>query len=187
MSLVPPIKDGDFTSVRQAIQKLASNLRLGYQSEPKFSAVTIDELTASRIIAGDANGKLESIDLSDWVTGTANQITITDDGDGSITLSTPQDIGTSSAPSFAGLTLTGNLVLDTINISTDTSTGTKIGTATNQKLGFWNVAPAVQQATIADASVAAGDPPTKAEFDALVGKFNTLLSELETIGILASS
>lgn len=40
------------------------------------------------------------------LTGTANQITVTN-GPGSITLSTPQNIGTASSPTFAGLTLTG--------------------------------------------------------------------------------
>jgi hypothetical protein len=39
------------------------------------------------------------------LTGTANQVTVTD-GAGSITLSLPQDIATASSPTFAGLTLT---------------------------------------------------------------------------------
>lgn len=76
------------------------------------------------------------------------------------------------------------------NIATGTSTGTKIGTATTQKIGFWNTTPVVQQAHIADAAVAAGDPPTKAEFDAFVGKFNTLLSYLDAdagVGLLAGA
>ena len=38
--------------------------------------------------------------------------------------------------------------------------------------------------TVADAAVAAGANPTKAEYDALVGKFNTVLAKLETSGIL---
>ncbi len=43
------------------------------------------------------------------------------------------------------VTLTGNLVMtDAKNIAVGTTTGTKIGTATTQKLGFWNVAPVVQ-------------------------------------------
>jgi hypothetical protein len=36
------------------------------------------------------------------------------------------------------------------NIVTDTTTGTKIGTATNQKLGFYNKAPVIQQASAAN-------------------------------------
>jgi len=42
------------------------------------------------------------------LTGTANQITVTDGGAGStVTLATPQDIATGSSPTFAGLTLSG--------------------------------------------------------------------------------
>jgi hypothetical protein len=44
--------------------------------------------------------------------------------------------------------LTGDLILTT-------ATGTKIGTATTQKLGFFNATPVVQQAAIADATDAA--------------------------------
>lgn len=46
------------------------------------------------------------------LTGTANQITITDGGaGGNVTLSTPQNIATTSSPTFAGLTLTSPLTV----------------------------------------------------------------------------
>lgn len=50
-----------------------------------------------------------------------------------------QNLLTSSSPSFAGLSISdaGNIVLAT-------TTGTKIGTGTTQKLGFWNATPIVQ-------------------------------------------
>lgn len=41
----------------------------------------------------------------------------------------------------------GSLILDAVNITTDTTTGTKIGTATTQKFGFFNATPIVQQTT----------------------------------------
>ena len=41
---------------------------------------------------------------------------------------------------------------DPANIALGTTTGTKIGTATSQKLGFWNVTPVVQPATTATTS-----------------------------------
>lgn len=44
------------------------------------------------------------------LTGTANQVVVTN-GTGTITLSTPQDIGTGSSPSFTGLTVTTTLSL----------------------------------------------------------------------------
>jgi len=53
-----------------------------------------------------------------------------------------QAVKTTSSPTLAGLTISdaGNMVLGT-------TTGTKIGTATTQKLGFFNKAPVVQPAT----------------------------------------
>lgn len=44
-------------------------------------------------------------DLTTFVAGTTNQITVTDDGDGSLTLSAPQDLATTSSPTFADVTL----------------------------------------------------------------------------------
>jgi hypothetical protein len=44
-------------------------------------------------------------DLTAFVDGTTNQITATNDGDGSVTLSTPQDIHTGASPTFADMTL----------------------------------------------------------------------------------
>lgn len=45
----------------------------------------------------------------------------------------------------------------------------------------------LQQAHIVDAANAAGDPPTQAEYNAFVAKFNTLLADLEGYGLLASA
>lgn len=52
-----------------------------------------------------------------------------------------QDVATTDTPEFAGMTIT-----DTKNIVLAAGTGTKIGTATSQKLGFWNVTPVIQPA-----------------------------------------
>ena len=73
--------------------------------------VTMPSLTASRIVATDANGVASSVaNLASWVTGTANRVTVTNDGDGTVTLSTPQDIATTSSPTFASLTLTKRFI-----------------------------------------------------------------------------
>ena len=75
---------------------------------PEFVALTLSSLTASRLIATDGSKVLVSVSaLTAWVTGTVNQITITDDGDGTITISAPQDIHTGASPEFTGLTLSG--------------------------------------------------------------------------------
>lgn len=80
------------------------------------------------------------------LTGTANQITVTDNGAGStVVLSTPQNIATGSSPTFAGLTLTSNLAQSggTVSLSStgssvyDASTSITIGgtNATSVVLG----------------------------------------------------
>ena len=66
-----------------------------------FGAITYDNLTASRLTSTDANKAMVSVsDLTTWIAGTTDQITVTDDGDGTVTLSTPQDINT-TAVTFA--------------------------------------------------------------------------------------
>jgi len=51
---------------------------------------------------------------------------------------------------------------DAVDIATNTSTGTKIGTATGQKIGFWNTTPVDQPAAVADLahSTSSGTLPT---------------------------
>ena len=82
--------DGDF----------AGETRKGFitDGEIKSSGSSFENLTASRMLSADANKKLVSIDdLTAWITGTIDQIIVTDNGDGTITLSTsnnfvPSDI-----------------------------------------------------------------------------------------------
>jgi prefoldin subunit 5 len=53
-------------------------------------------------------------------------------------------------------TFNGNVTIgDTDNIVLATGTGTKIGTAVGQKIGFWNVTPVVQPAAAGQAAAAA--------------------------------
>jgi len=71
-----------------------------------FDSLVLDDLTASRMVASDGGEKLVSIaDLTAWIAGTANQIVVTDDLDGTLTLSLPQDIDTSADVTFDSLVL----------------------------------------------------------------------------------
>ena len=45
------------------------------------------------------------------------------------------------------VTVSGTFVLQDFNVLLGTTTGTKLGTATTQKLGFWNATPIVQPTT----------------------------------------
>ncbi len=47
---------------------------------------------------------------------------------------------------------------DSVDIVINTTTGTKIGTATGQKIGFWNATPVVQPSHNADPAATASDP-----------------------------
>jgi hypothetical protein len=60
--------------------------------------------TATRLLATDADKKPVSVgNLASWIAGTSNQVTVTDDTDGTITLSLPQDLHTSAVPTFGGV------------------------------------------------------------------------------------
>ena len=86
-------------------------------ASPTFAGMTLSGLTASRLAATGASSQLASVaNLASWIAGTANQITVTDDTDGTVTLSTPQDIHTGANPTFANLTLSGDLLVNGLNI-----------------------------------------------------------------------
>ena len=103
MPLVPePINCDE--SVKRAIRAISK--KLGYTSSGTFANLTLTDLTASRLITTDTGKTFESVaDLTAWIAGTANQIVVTDDGDGTITLSTPQDTHVDAHMELAGLTI----------------------------------------------------------------------------------
>jgi len=92
-------------------------------SSPTFvdvdmTSCSVSGLTATRLMASDGTQEVISTDLNSWVTGTANQLTVTDDTDGTITLSVPQDIHTGASPTFLSPDFAGTLTVDQINEST---------------------------------------------------------------------
>jgi hypothetical protein len=91
------------SDVAKAISRIRDSLGAG--STPAFGTIELPDLTASRLVALDADNELTNTDLASWIAGTANRITVADDGDGTITLSGPQDIHTGASPTFAGLTI----------------------------------------------------------------------------------
>ena len=72
----------------------------------------LKNLTASRLTASDANKNIVSVvNLASWIAGVANQILITNDGDGSITISIPDTNVTGAELE----TLSDNSMADTLH------------------------------------------------------------------------
>jgi hypothetical protein len=68
------------------------------------NSLQADALSASRLLMSDGDKKLSSAEAKDFVQGTSNRITATDDGAGGVTLSTPQDLHTAANVQFANVT-----------------------------------------------------------------------------------
>lgn len=84
--------------------------------------LSVSTLTASRLMASDGSKNLASVStLSSWVAGTTNQISVSDDGDGSITLALPQNIHTSAGPTFANLILNSSFAYLNMTSGVDTA------------------------------------------------------------------
>jgi hypothetical protein len=93
--------------------------------------------------------------------------------------------------------------MGSFNITTSTGTGMKIGTATNQRVGIWNTAPAVQPSaftqTYATSSHTCANPlatavattaatnvvpfgyTTQAQADAIVTAINNLITDMANV------
>ena len=69
---------------------------------------------------------------------------------------------------------------DAYNMAFNATTGTRIGTATTQKIGFYNATPIVQGASVADAS---GGATVDAEARTAI---NALISRIEATGLIAT-
>lgn len=76
---------------------------------------------------------------------------------------------------------------DAYDIATGTTTGTKIGTGTTQKIGFWNTAPIVQPTTgAAAATLTGGGGTTITDTDTFDGyTLKQIVKALRNIGLLA--
>jgi len=67
-------------------------------------------------------------------------------------------------------------IADALNVAVGATIGTKIGTATTQKLGFFNAAPVVQPTAVADATDAAS----------VITQLNALLTRMRNLGLIAT-
>jgi hypothetical protein len=104
------------------------------------------------------------------------------------------NIGTTLAVTGAStltglLTANGGITLgDAQNIAFNTTTGTKIGAATTQKIGFWNSTPIVQPTTaVASATVASPGGGTNIKTDDTFDGYTIaqVVKALRNAGLLA--
>ena len=94
--------------------------------------------TANQILKTDGAGNLSFANISTLgvssITGTANQV-IASSSTGAVTLSTPQDIATTSSVNFGSLTTSGDIAVNGGNITTTATNATLFNTnATNINL-----------------------------------------------------
>jgi hypothetical protein len=84
-------------------------------------------------------------------------------------------------------TILGDTFTDALNLTFGTTTGTKIGTATSQKIGFWNAAPIVQPTTaVAAATLVGAGGTTITDTDTFDGyTIQQIVKALRNTGLLA--
>lgn len=132
-----PIEDEDTLLALLASNTAGEGASLvGLEDQIGVTSKTAQDLANATIIAQTDNGTLANAQFLDdlatgfmsttnltgvvasrTLTGTANQITVTSgDGSGNPVFSTPQDIAAASSPTFAGMTLNGDLDMASNNI-----------------------------------------------------------------------
>ena len=104
-------------------------------------------------------------------------------------------VGTGGSPTTV-FTIDGTLLTfaDAKNVVFNATTGTKLGTATTQKLGFWNATPIVQPSGTGETAgftAGAGTPVTDAStFTGNVGatayRLSDIVKALKNSGLMAS-
>ena len=120
-------------------------------SSPEFTGLTLSGLTASRLASSNGSKAIASVaDLTSWVAGTANQVVVANDGDGTITLSAPQDLAATSSPTFA------SPIVTSLNIGGAEGAATSCRTLTKKITGIAdNTATNILTVTVPNANHAA--------------------------------
>lgn len=155
-SRLPPVDGSQLTgfTVSQIPNLDVSKINTGTLPITRGGTNSSTTLLNNRIMVSSGGAIVEGSSLNDgqiligntgaaptpaYLTGTANQITVTNSA-GAISLSTPQNINSGASPTFSGLTLSGLTPVVTSNakVITANSSGTLAGTSCglNQVLSF---------------------------------------------------
>ena len=161
-----------------------SSGRTGRVRSPTGGSIVAENRTTTTNVAFKVKGMAsQSGDLQQWQ-DSAGVIGLAVDATGGKLLFGPSGAqDTNLYRSAAGtlktdgsLVVVGDLTLSASDIISDTTTGTKFGTATTQKIGFYNATPVVQGASVADATDAAS----------AITQLNALISRIEATGLIAT-
>ncbi len=141
-SLIPPIasvvsenwhsviaanRDTQLALDRLSSYFLGPTATVTFSSLTLTTGLTLSSLTASRLVYTDASKSLASVtNLASWVAGTSNEINVTDDGDGTITIGivdplvvTKGGTGTSTLTDHGILLGSGTDVITTLGVATN--------------------------------------------------------------------
>jgi hypothetical protein len=96
------VMERDFTT---GTVQLKSTVSPSFTDVVISNSLVVSTTTADRLLGTNLSNEVSSVDLAGFITQTANQVLVSNDGNGGVILSLPQDIAVSSSPSFAGLTI----------------------------------------------------------------------------------
>jgi hypothetical protein len=156
---------------------------------------TDDKMTALAFVTGSAPAvvgaiRMSATDLIAWRndTNTLDTASITVDGIRELTLESANGGKfTVGGTAICGWYPNAFALADGVGLTVGTTAGSKIGTATTQKLGFWNATPVVQNTgwsvTAGYTALKALDPQT-ATLAQVARALGTLLDQLKTYGLL---
>lgn len=161
-----------------AAQTFANNVRVDSSAETVyFEARSYSDVAKGGYFGGFNDGAF----VDGRGTGTP-QVVLRTNGTNRLLL-TPTDLTFNSNTVYhagnlpgTAITWTANQTLSDVNIVLGTTTGTKIGTAANQKLGFFDATPVVQPTAVADATDAAS----------VITQLNALLTRMRNLGLIAT-
>lgn len=110
-------------------------------SELVVKSVTVTDLTPNRIVSTDSDKMLVSVDdLTSWISGTALEVEVTDNGDGTVTIGLPDDVSiTNDLNVLNNLNVSGNTIVgDELTVSNDSNLNGDVYIKADQKLYFDN-------------------------------------------------
>jgi hypothetical protein len=175
---------GSYSKTVRYIFKATSTANLAFTPSNDCRIITIDTVTLQKITGGDLIG-LGSLYLGQDDT---NRMQVSVSATGLVTLN--------ANGSAAGFSFSDSITMaDAQNIILNTTTGSKIGTATAQKLAFHDATPVIQRAGAAQAAVVATAATnitpygfaTAGQADGIVTLLNEIRAALVEKGIIKGS